>query len=427
MSNYKWFKFNELYKMSSGISSSPNQAGHGSPFVSFSTVFNNYFLPNALNDLMDSSLEEQETFSVKKGDIFLTRTSETLDELGMSSVSIKDYPNATFSGFVKRLRPLQNDKTYDKYMAFYLRSRLFRKTITNNAVMVLRASLNEKIFSYLRLYLPDYKTQVKIGDILYLLYTKIELNNRINFELEKMAKTLYDYWFVQFDFPDENGRPYKSSGGKMVWNEELKRKIPEGWITKKISDISRIGSGFSFNSETYLTDGKFKIITIKNVQELKLETESVDYTNNIPINLSDFCKLRIGDILISLTGNVGRICLVTEENLLLNQRVGKFLCDDIFKNFIYLLFQRKEERNRLENIATGSSQKNLSPLDATNSLIHVSSHEVLTKFNILIDPIIEKIILNDIESQKLSELRDWLLPMLMNGQVKVSEFLSEEL
>ena len=150
--------------MSSGISSTPTQAGRGSPFVSFSTVFNNYFVPEELPDLMDTTKKDQEVYSVKKGDIFLTRTSETIDELGMSCVAVRDYPKATYSGFVKRLRPIQDDITYEKYMAFYLRSNLFRKTMTNNAVMTLRASLNEEIFSYLDLHLPDYDTQKNIGD-----------------------------------------------------------------------------------------------------------------------------------------------------------------------------------------------------------------------------------------------------------------------
>nr|MCU0239489.1 restriction endonuclease subunit S [Pyrinomonadaceae bacterium] len=201
MSKLKKYKFSELYSMSSGISSKPEQAGHGSPFLTFSDVFNNYFVPDSLTNLMDTSEKERETYSVKKGDIFLTRTSETIDELGMSCVALKDYPNATYSGFVKRLRPLQDDITHENYMGFYLRSRFFRKTMTNNAVLTLRASLNEEIYSYLNLYLPDYKTQKSVGDFLLLLNAKIALNNRINAELKAMAKTLYDYWFVQFDFP----------------------------------------------------------------------------------------------------------------------------------------------------------------------------------------------------------------------------------
>jgi len=229
-------KFSDLYDMSSGISSTPEQAGHGAPFLSFKTVFNNFFLPDELIDKMDTSEQEQQSYSIKEGDIFLTRTSETIDELGMSSIALKDYPDATYSGFLKRLRPKQFGISYPKYMAFYLRSNLFRKTMTNNAVLTLRASLNEQIFSYLDILLPDYAEQKKIGDFLFSLNKKIELNNKINSELDAMAKMLYNYWFVQFDFPDTNGKPYKTSGGKMVYQPEIKRHVPEGWEVTKIAN-----------------------------------------------------------------------------------------------------------------------------------------------------------------------------------------------
>ena len=111
MKKIKKYKFSDLYDFSSGISSKPEQAWHGFPFLSFSTVFNYYFIPNILPDLMDSSLNQQKKCSIKEWDIFLTRTSEVIDELGLSCVAIKDYPKATYSGFVKRLRPLQEDKS----------------------------------------------------------------------------------------------------------------------------------------------------------------------------------------------------------------------------------------------------------------------------------------------------------------------------
>jgi type I restriction enzyme S subunit len=116
MNKLQKHKFADLYEMSSGISTKASQAGHGSPFVSFTTVFNNHFLPDSFPDLMDTSENEQETYSVKEGDVFLTRTSETIDELGMSCVAAKDYPGATYSGFLKRLRPLRPDLTYAKYI-----------------------------------------------------------------------------------------------------------------------------------------------------------------------------------------------------------------------------------------------------------------------------------------------------------------------
>ena len=180
MNKIKKYKFCDLYAMASGISSAKEQAGHGAPFLSFGTVFNNYFLPENLTDKMDTTIEEQNTFSIKKGDVFVTRTSETIDELAMSSVALKDYPNATYSGFVKRLRPKTTGIVYDKFLAFYLRSKLFRKTMTNNATMTLRASFNEDIFSFLYLYLPSYEEQKKIGDLLYNIEMKMLANKKIN-------------------------------------------------------------------------------------------------------------------------------------------------------------------------------------------------------------------------------------------------------
>lgn len=180
MSKIEKYKFCDLYDMSSGISSTKAQAGHGAPFLSFGTVFNNYFLPETLTDKMDTTTEEQTTFSIKKGDIFVTRTSETIDELAMSSVALKDYPNATYSGFVKRLRPKTTGIVYDKFIAFYLRSKLFRKTMTNNATMTLRASFNEDIFSFLYLYPPQYEEQKRIGDLLYNIEKKMNTNKKIN-------------------------------------------------------------------------------------------------------------------------------------------------------------------------------------------------------------------------------------------------------
>lgn len=258
MNNIKKYPFSELYEMSSGISTTKAQAGHGYPFVSFGTVFNNYFLPEQLPDLMDTSEKEQDIYSIKEGDILITRTSETIDELAMSCVAMKDYPKATYSGFTKRLRPKTTGIAYHKYLAFYLRGYLFRKAVTNNAFMTLRASFNEDIFSFLNLYLPEYQEQVKIGDMLYNMERKIRLNQKICSELEAMAKTLYDYWFVQFDFPDGNGNPYRTSGGEMVWDEQLKREIPKGWETGTIGNLGTIVSGGTPNTsfdEYYCTDG----------------------------------------------------------------------------------------------------------------------------------------------------------------------------
>ena len=419
MNKLKKYALSSLYDMSSGISSTKEQAGHGSPFVSFSTVFNNYFLPDDLPDLMDTSAKEQEIYSIKKGDILITRTSETIDELAMSCVATKDYPGATFSGFTKRLRPKTQGIAYYKYMAFYLRSAWFRKAVTNNAFMTLRASFNEDIFSFLNVYLPDYDVQVRIGDFLYSIEQKIDVNKRIGVELEDMAKTLYDYWFTQFDFPNEEGKPYRSSGGVMEWNEQLKREIPKGWVAKSISSLCDILSGYSFSSATYSDKGKYKLITIKNVQDTGINLDVDNHIECLPENIPEFCKLSYGDILMSLTGNVGRVGIMYTKNCLLNQRVALIRPKQSYlSGYLYILFRSAQMRTLMENIATGTSQKNLSPVD-TGKILIPYDEKIVDRFCDTINVIIDKITFCQKENHELTELRDWLLPMLMNGQATV--------
>lgn len=400
MSKLKTYKFNKLYDFSSGISSKPEQAGHGTPFASFSVVFNNYFLPDILPDLMNTSEREQKTYSIQKGDILLTRTSETINELAMSCVSLKDYPKTTYSGFVKRLRPLQKDITYDKFMGFYLRSKLFRKTMSNNAVMTLRASLNVQIFSYLDLILPEYKEQVKIGDLLYLLNQKIELNDKINKELEAMAKILYDYWFVQFDFPNTDGKPYKSSGGKMVYNKELKREVPNGWEVKKLGEYAEIKRGNLITQKDTL-DGNIKVIAA-GINFSYLHSKYNREKNTITISGSG--------------ANAGHINFWREHIFASDCTTvrGKNDTDTIMiLHHLYLL------QDYIYSQAKGSAQPHVYPEDIKQLYYPIPSGSLIDKYKTIILPMNEKIYINEQENQKLTQLRDWLLPMLMNGQVRV--------
>jgi len=399
--------------MSSGISSKPEQAGHGNPFLSFSTVFNNYFLPDSLNDLMDTSEIEQETYSILKGDIFLTRTSEVIDELGMSSVALKDYPKATYSGFLKRLRPTQTDVSHHKYMAFYLRSKLFRKTMTNNAVLTLRASLNENIFSYLDLILPEYKQQVKIGDLLYLINSKIELNHRINAELESLAKTIYDYWFVQFDFPNADGKPYKSSGGEMVYVEELKREIPAGWRVDSLWKIANYFNGLPMQNNRPIDDNYLRVIKIREMNE--------GFSENTEFAKADIPKEAIvedGDILFSWSATLD-VKMWTQGKGALNQHIFKVTSNKFPKTFYY--YELKNYLNHFKMMAERrkTTMGHITQEHLKQSRIVIPPNELVNQVHTMLTPKFEKRILLDKENQQLTQLRDWLLPMLMNGQVSI--------
>ncbi len=422
MSNLKKYRFCNLYTMSSGISTTKDQAGHGSPFLSFSVVFNNYFVPDELTDFMATSDKEKDTYSVKSGDIFLTRTSEVVDELAMSCVAIKDYQNASYSGFLKRLRPTQTDITYSKFMAFYLRSPMFRKTMTNNAVMTLRASLNEAIFSYLDLLLPDFDDQVKAGDLLYLLNEKIELNNRINAELEAMAKTLYDYWFVQFDFPDANGKPYKTSGGKMGYNPTLKRDIPEGWEAGTLEDLGQIVGGSTpstQNPENFTAEGTPWITPndLSNNQGNKFISRGRQDVSAEGIKSASLKKYPAGTVLLSSRAPIGYMAISRNE-VTTNQGFKSFIPNKGYSSeFIY--YTVKNSLKAITQYASGSTFKEVSGGTLKTVKIVLPKMNVSDAFKNRIQPIFSKQDFIERENAQLAQLRDWLLPMLMNGQVTV--------
>lgn len=426
MSKIIKYPFSQLYDMASGISSTKEQAGHGSPFVSFSTVFNNCFLPDALPDLMDTSIKEQETYSIKKGDILITRTSETIDELAMSCVAVKDYPRATYSGFTKRLRPKTAGIAYHKYLAFYLRSQLFRKAVTNNAFMTLRASFNEDIFSFLNLYLPEYKEQVKIGDMLYSMEQKIQLNKRICAELEAMAKTLYNYWFTQFDFPDENGKPYRSSGGEMVWNDQLKRKIPKGWDVRPLSHvISSINTGLNPRDNFILGNGDIQYLTVKNLTT----SGTIDFSGCDTVDeqareiIHKRSDVSVGDILFASIAPLGRCYLIQNppEKWDINESVFSIRrnASRVTSEFLYMYFMSDTFIKAATSSSTGSIFKGI----RINTLLDIAAvippKDIVTAFTTQVKTLLALKEQKGTENRKLTKLRDWLLPMLMNGQATV--------
>jgi type I restriction enzyme S subunit len=360
--------------------------------------------------------EESPEIMIDKYDILIVKVGSTIGKVAIVDQDLGEAcinPNTVL---------LKNCKINPFYVYYTLISSYGQSFLLNNSSASAQPALNQTTLKEMPIHLPADENWINnITTSLNRINNKIKLNNRINRELEAMAKTLYDYWFVQFDFPNEQGKPYKSSGGKMVYNAELKREIPEGWEVKPINTKVKIGSGFPFNSDDYSDTGKYKIITIKNVQEGYLETSSVDYVSFLPNNISAFCILKEGDILMSLTGNVGRMCFVDQSNLLLNQRVGKLLGEKDFVTYAYFFFKRPENQKRLEKIAGGSSQANLSPIDAVKDKFPIPTASVLNNFTQLVNPLLNQILIKNQENQHLTALRDWLLPMLMNGQVTGNE------
>lgn len=379
---------------------------------------NNCFKENTSKDNLFYTGEFREEFLLEKGDIITPLTEQAIGLLGTTARIPKSgkYIQSQDIALVK-CKAGKIDPTFCYYL---ISSRLVRNQLSAAAQQTkIRHTSPDKIKDC-TVWIPELDDQKAIGRLLASLDEKIQLNKRINDNLEAMAKQLYDYWFVQFDFPNEDGKPYKSSGGAMVYNEKLKREIPQGWHCYELNKWLEIKSGFAFKSETYISKGKFKVVTIKNVQDHHLDTSSCDYVNAIPQGMKEWCSLSVNDRLISLTGNCGRLCIVTEKDLLLNQRVGLLACNDEYIDYAYLLLSSEEYQTLSNNLAKGAAQANLSPVDLCKNIAVLPKLDVLEKFNRQIKPIVASYIQHDIQIADLTKQRDELLPLLMNGQATVN-------
>ncbi|PDP73161.1 restriction endonuclease subunit S [Porphyromonas gingivalis] len=388
----------------------------------FTDVYYNWAITRGKHDsFMTATANQKEIsrFLLKKGQVALTKDSETRFDIGIATYIANDFEDVILGYHCALITP-DETKALGCYLNVFLHSEMSRKYFANSASgSGQRYTLSVQTIEDMPILLPPIEEQKRIGELFTNIDRKIEINRAINHNLEAMAKQLYDYWFVQFDFPDENGKPYKSSGGKMVWNDILTREIPEDWNISELNKWLEIKSGFAFKSDTYVSQGTYKVITIKNVQDHHLETTNCDFVNEIPQGLKAWCRLSVNDRLISLTGNCGRLCLVTEENLLLNQRVGLLSCREDILDYAYLLLSSKEFQTLSNNLAMGAAQANLSPVELCKSMAIIPPEKLLEAFNQWIRPIIGKFIQNEIQITTLIKQRDELLPFLMNGQVKV--------
>jgi len=302
-----------------------------------------------------------------------------------------------------------NDPDYLYYLA---RSPAFRKkAISCMEGTSGRKRVNEGALKMQVLPVPTADIQKKIATTLSVLDDKIELNNQINSELEKMAKTIYDYWFVQFDFPDKNGKPYKSSGGKMVWNEELKKEIPEEWSSGELNDIANIVMGQSPPGSSYNENGEGVIFY----------QGCTDFGNRFP-TIRKFTTqptryAKEGDILLSVRAPVGTLNIAKEDCC-----VGRGLAalnskDNCIAYLFGVMMNLKQifDRRNVDGTTFGSITKD----DLFSLKVVRPKKEILKKYNEIMSPSFQKQNKIELENQQLAKLRDWLLPMLMNGQVKV--------
>ena len=266
--------------------------------------------------------------------------------------------------------------------------------------------------------------QSEIASVLSKIDKKIELNNRINAELEAMAKTLYDYWFVQFDFPDTNGNPYKTSGGKMVYNSTLKREIPEGWEALPLSkhlDCNRKKLGKKHNLKTlnYLDTANLTNNIVGSIQKLEVDVDNIPSRANMLVSKNDilYSTVRPNQLHYGILKDPIENMIASTGFAVLTHKA-----DSELNVIFYLHITSSQNTSRLIKISESSksSYPSISPDDILNLTIALPSEsKILTRFCELLNPFFEKVSEVQKENNELEKLRDWLLPMLMNGQVTV--------
>ena len=360
-------------------------------------------------------------FILQEDDLIMPLTEQVVGLFG-NSAFVPKIEGITFVLNQRVGKVVPNEEKADKYYLHYLLATdIVKDQLEYRASGTRQRNISPTDVYDVEVFVPDLETQKRIGKCLYNIERKINSNSKINDNLEQQMRMLYDYWFTQYDFPNENGLPYKTSGGKMLWNDTLKREIPLNWCVAPMTNIFTFESGYPFSSDLYHLNGKYKLLTIKNVQNNGINLNVDSYINVLPSNMPDYCLLRSNDILMSLTGNVGRIGIMYAENCLLNQRVALAKPNKKeWNSFVYFLLKSDLVHKQYETLANGSSQQNLSPIEAGNVTIAFNEN-VVDKYSAICEKHLSTIVRNLAENQELSNLRDWLLPMLMNGQATIED------
>ena len=356
--------------------------------------------------------------SIGKGMVAITKDSETRDDIGVATYIADDFKNVVLGYHCALITP--NPAIVDgKYLNAFMHTRYIQKYFENNASgSGQRYTLSNDTIGNIPVLLPSIDEQHTIGKVLADIDRKIELNKRINDNLEAMAKQLYDYWFVQFDFPNEDGKPYKSSGGAMVWNEKLKREIPQGWSNGVLSDVANITMGQSPDGSSYNEDGE-GIIFYQGSTDFGLRFPDIRQYTTSPSRYANK-----GDILMSVRAPVGALnianndCCIGRGLSALSSKIG---------SMTHLYYLMNDFRLKFEGMnSAGTTFGSITKDELFSLSVIIPTKSVISEFEQVGEPIFDKQMIIGEEINALTKQRNELLPFLMNGQASVNYHLSDD-
>lgn len=362
--------------------------GTGVKMIAMGEIFAYSRIANVVTDRVPVTEKELQNCSIKPLDILFARQSLTLEGAGKCSIVTDVLEDTVFESHLIRTR-VNQEKADPFFLYYYFNSPYGKENIKSIVEQVAAAGIRGSDLIKLSVPYPCLEKQRKISAILRSLDDKIELNNKINENLEQQAALLVE-------------RYIRSIGN-----------------TVPLSEIMCFDNGFAFQSKNYLPSGKYRVITIKNVQDGFIDSTGAAFIDSVPQNMKACCFLHTGDVLLSLTGNVGRVGIVCENNLLLNQRVAKFMpFESDMLPFLYFFFRQPIMKSKLETIAKGTAQLNLSPVETLRQEIPYEK-ETAKACSQALNPLYRAIISNNQQNFALKKLRDNLLPKLMNGEIEI--------
>lgn len=372
------------------------------------------YIGKGAKSITNSGYKSCSTSLIPKGSILLSSRAP----IGLLAIAENEL--CTNQGFKNLV--LDKAKVKNEYLYYWLKTKV--NYIGSLGTGTTFKEVSKSVIENLIIELPTLSVQTKIAKVLSDLDAKIELNNKINQELEAMAKLLYDYWFVQFDFPDANGRPYKTSGGNMVYNEELKREIPEGWKNGTLDDLGSIIGGstpskneidnFCINGMPWITPKDLSLNTGK-----KFITRGELDASEKGVKNASLKILPEGTVLLSSRAPIGYM-VIARNDLTTNQGFKSFVPNKGY-SIAYIYYSVHSNMKVIEQNASGSTFKEISGGVLKSIKVCLAGKNIREMFNKKVNTIFKRQNLLELENQKLTALRDWLLPMLMNGQVTVGE------
>ena len=418
-SDWHKFKLGDLGSFRNGANFSKKDYAPGFPIVNVKQLYaHRYVETDNLLEVSSKAISNPESLFLKNGDILFARSSVKGSGAGQAAMISSCPENTIFSGFIIRFRIEARDIALPLFVNYLLRSDIYRELLPRIASGTTITNLSQGTLASLPILLPPLPEQRAIAHILGSLDDKIELNHRMNQTLEAMARAIFKHWFIDFEFPNDNGEPYKSSGGEMI--DSPLGPIPKGWRIVKIKSLGNIVCGKTppKKQRVFYENASIPFIKIPDMHNQVFAVNSNDTLSCEAINIMRKKLLPANSICVSCIATVGEVVITSRESFT-NQQINSIVPRKKYLVY-YTYFMMKELQNTLVQMASGGSATlNLNTKEFSNTSIIFPSESTIFRFHETVECLFQRILLNQTEINALASLRDILLPKLMSGEIRV--------